>query len=369
MPVSAEPAATGAGWLGRPLVLAVATLSIIGLPALVAGAGLDAPVGADEIARVSAALADPQGREHGPASLFYCAILPGEFAAEVRTLIPRARLACVAATFVITALLYLTLALVRSRATGLLGCCALALAPPIAEFGYLLRPEYPVTVFCMLGVILLAGMPGLLARRRRSALRHSIAICVLIAAVAGFCALTVGTCPSYGVVLLVPGGCMLLAIVLAMLRFGSTLRRRGVALAPFWGVTRRSLPWFVAAFAAMSVSSLVLAQIDAPPMASATGAGLCGSHWYVAWPLGFCAVVGGLVWLLRIGFGLGRRRHVDAEAVLFVFVAVMILQRFRVDASTDALPAAPAMAALVAFGVRFGLQWIVGLWRRRISAG
>ncbi|MCA8943221.1 MAG: hypothetical protein KDB80_11730 [Planctomycetes bacterium] len=352
---------------GRRVVVTAFTLLVVVLPALVCGVGIDAKVTPAEVARVAAAASDPDGESLGPTALFYTAIVDAPIG-DPTTEIPRARLATVLGVAVLSGVLYLVLAFVGSRALGILACGFFACAPSVADAT--LRPEVPAAVFGMLALLVLAGLPTQLRHRRRRSLFGNVAV-VLGSAICSGAALglSIASLPGYAAYLLFPGGCAMLAVVFALVRFVGFMRRQLPALGPFWGFTRRTAPWLACAVAALACSFWLLDRVANPEPPTITGHGIWPDSPWLAVPLGVCVAIGAVVWSVRVGLRLGRSRRVEPDTVLFVFVATVWIWRVKLPTGADALPTAPAFAIPAAIGARAMLEQLVGRLRATSRRG
>lgn len=217
----------------RPLVALVVIALFVMLPALVAGAGIDAPVQQAERDR----LAVPEGTARSiPAELFYRATLPDTPDLRVTDrVVAQARLASVLALAGIGLLLYVLLALGRARLTGLLACVVLALLPPVADEGFLLRPEPAAVLAGLLGVVLLAAMATV---GIRPGTRVRTQLPFLFAASVAF-GIAAAILPAAGLFLLVPLGAFVLSVLLAGTRLRRLLRRAPLEQLPWRAWHRR----------------------------------------------------------------------------------------------------------------------------------
>ena len=147
----------------RKLTGLAVVLLAISLPALCAFTAIDAPMRPSESHRVAAALLGEGSDLSEVGRLFYGAALRESDVEVWRTqparIVVRARLSGMLVLFVISGLVYLILAQVRGRATGVAGSLSLATLAPVAGVGFVLRPEQLATMFGLLGVALLVGLP------------------------------------------------------------------------------------------------------------------------------------------------------------------------------------------------------------------
>jgi hypothetical protein len=346
------------------------TLLAVLFPALVAGAGIEQPAGHGELVRLRRGAAAEHDRTAGPALVFYGATLPSGAASfadpQLEDRLPIARLGSVLALFVISGLLWVSVTIARDRGRAVLACLALGVLPPVARAGCIVRPELPTAVFALLALAILLGLPAQLhASRRRRGLAKPLVLGALALAVATATALAVASSRAYGAALLVPAGCLLLVVALQLQRTLRLFRRFGPVLLPLRAFTARVLPWFAPAFLALVVTAAVLSAVGAPEATTWTEAGLVPRSPWLALPIVALALLGFGVSALRVGLRIGRRRTLMAESILLVHVVVMLAQRMRLGPADDALPAAPAMAFLLAEGARTLLGFGLGRLRAR----
>ncbi len=351
---------TAPGFRGRGVVAAAVTLLVVMFPALMAGAWIDQPVRAEEVTRLRQAIADPKGEAAGPAALFYGALLPADAdtldEAGLRQQVAVSRLGSVLGMFVLSALLYLAVAGARGRGRAALACIALGCLPPIAREGSVLRPEVPTAVFGLLAVLILTGMPAQLAGGRRKSCAAAWAVVLAVAmAVATAFGLSIACLPIYGIELLVPAGCLLVIVLLQGQLLIRVLRRTQMMVLPFRAFTLRLLPWLLIAFLSIMMTALILDISTSADKSSPSPFGLLPAAWWLAWPTVAVAVLGAVVWGLGVGLEVGRRRRPNAGTVLAIWVLVMLVHRLEFAPGADALPAAPALAVLLAEGARIVL--------------
>ena len=357
---------------GRRILSAVVSLLAVLLPALAAGSGIDAAPRASEVTLLGVAADDPNGLDGGPASLFARAMLDPDAAADPSLLpdaVPAARLSSMLAIFACSGLLYVAVALSRGRAVAMLSCIGLALLPPVALEGSILRAELPCTVFGLLALLMLIGLPEALRARRRRRRIHAAASLVAIGlAVAIADALAVATMPHYGVYLLVPAGCLLLVVGGETSRFFAVLRRFRLLVLPFRAFTRRLWPWVVPPLAGILFSLWLLRSTSGPELPTRMQFGLLPESWPLLAIVVSLAVVGLVVRGVALLTDLLRGRSVTAATVLAVHGTVLLGQRFGMSATDDALPAAPALALWIGEGARVALWYgsakLSGLPRR-----
>jgi hypothetical protein len=309
-----------------------------------------------------------QGARSRPVELYLAAMAPPAMADAA---LAQARLASVIGLCALSGLLYLLLAAVRGRAMALLGCAALASLPPIAIDGAALRAELPASVFGLLGVVLLIGAPrALTGARRRWARPGLLLLAVPVAMAFGLAA----ACqPAAGILLLVPGGALLLVVGTHLLRAARLLRRRSLWRLPTAALNRRLLPWVaLVGTGLVGMLAMLAIAVDGDPQALAASRSLAGLL-PASWPARLLALalaaLGAVKLLLLVGLRLGRRRRIEAATIVAVWVAVVLMQRALGDPGTDALPAAAPLAVLIAEGAMLALVVALGLVLRRAHAG
>lgn len=356
--------APGAGNRRRRGLGAIVTLLFVLLPALVGGARLDAPARPGEQARLQRATGQAPSR--GPRSMpvdMYLAATAPPVVAEPAAALARARLASVVGLGVLSALLYLLLSAVRGRACAVLACAALACLPPVAYDGAALRPELPAAVFAALGMLLFIGAPHALPGARR-AVRGWLVFGVLAAAVAGAFGLAAACLPDAGILLLVPGGVLLLVVATHLLRGVRLVRRRSIWRLPTAALNRRLLPWVaLVGIGLVGMLAVLAIAVEGDPRvlpASRASVGLLPASWLPRAALLVLAAFGALRLLLVVGLRLGRRRRVEPATLLAIWVAVLLMQRALGSDASDALLAAAPLAALVAEGAMLVLLVALG---------
>ncbi|MEE2887972.1 MAG: hypothetical protein VX951_11145 [Planctomycetota bacterium] len=345
----------------RKLVGVVVILLAISLPALWAFASIDAPLHPIETRRVECALfPDAAGCDlNEVARTFYAVtVTDAGIAAWPKArarVVTGARLSGMLALFAISGLVYLVLAQVRGRATGVIGSLSLATLVPVAQHGFLLRPEQAATAFGLLGVALLVGLPAALQRRGspgRVPLVAPVCLTVLVGAMFG---LAMALHQQAWIYLAVPALALMVSVLALVFLLPRATRGRQVALWPFRAASRRYVPWMLVVLLCSVMSYLILMQVEGETEPSSlvpvAESRLLPRQWWWSAPLLLFAVLGGL----RMGYGvslrLQRLRRVRPETVLFLYVAAMLMQYFLSDDSRDQLPAAAAMACLLGDGV------------------
>jgi hypothetical protein len=339
----------------RRLAGAVVVLLAISLPSLVAFSSIDAPLQAREIQRVERALFPQPESISAVTGLFYTATLSDAaivgWPTQQSQITVRARFSGMLALFVISALVYLILAQVRGRATGVAGSLSLATMAPVAGSGFVLRPEQGATMFGLLGVALLVGLPVLLQRRPLP--RLSLGGLMLVAGLMFGFAMSVHE--QAWIYLALPALTLMLAVLALVFLFPRATRGLPLAYWPSKAAARRYTPWMLVVLVCSAMSLWVLMQAggaaDPSSIVSAAECRLFPQAWWWSAPLVGCAVVGGL----RMGYGVSLRvqrlRRVRADSVLFLYVAALLMQHFLSAECRDPLPAAVAMACLLGDGL------------------
>lgn len=356
------------------LATAAATLLLVLLPAMVAGARLAAPPAPGELERLHAALATtdaaagpvPVARsEVARAFLRSMALLvPASTVKNETELLARARLAQVLVLGGLGCALYTVALLAGDRLRALLACAWFAMLPPVVDDGHVLRPEAPAVLFVWLGLAVLVGLAGV-RRPRLGLFRRE----VLTAGCVGIClGLGVATQPTLGLLLLVPGVVMTLLAARLCWRVGSVVRRRGLLHLPYAAANRRLLPWIGTALLTPTVALLLLQVVVVGPseglLPTASGAGLlpAGQPWRgmllaLLW-------LGGLGGVFRLGTALSQRSALAPSLVLWIGVLLSLLGSLAAD-GVDRLPQAPGAAIVLAEGC----LWAAFLLRRRSRSG
>jgi hypothetical protein len=350
----------------RPLVvLAIAGLFVL-LPALVAGASIDQPVRAAEQAR----LEPPPGAPRSiPAELFYRSMLPDPPPAQREQsslAVFRARLASVGAIAAIALATFLLVGIARSRVTGLLACAALALLPPVAIEGALLRPEPAAVLAGLVGVLLLAALAQV-QLRAGAGWRRALPFLFAASVAFGFAATIL---PSAGLFLLVPLGVFCLAFLLGASRLRRLLRRRPLERLQIRGWSCRQLVWLAAVLGAGGATWLFQSRYvhgDLLALApSVSELGLLPEPIVARAPLLLLALLGAASLARALLRRLLRRRRVDPLGVLVLFVAVVVLRDGLTREPIDRLAGAVGVAILVAEGGLLLLRLAIG---RLLRAG
>jgi len=347
---------------GRRVTSAVVTVLVLLLPALVGGVGIDAPAGDMELRRLEAALGvggDAAGRSW-PADLYYTAAVPGRPEAGASAgLLHQARLASVGGLVVVSGMVYLLLAMARRRSTGLLACMALAALPPVWQMGAELRPSVPAAAFAGMAMLLLAGFPQQVRHRpgeRR--LTRWAGLLAAMAAIGCLVGLAAACASSATVLMLVPGGAMLLVVGALWMAIPRLLRRVALPRIPLSAMHWRMAPWVALCAVNLVVVSWTLdACLVGGAAPAGTPSGLLPDRPEAWIPLVCLAAVGGGRLLVGVGIRLDHLRRISPDTVIVIYAAVMLGQRAVGDAAGGALVAAPALAILVAEGARATLMF------------
>ncbi|MBL9076499.1 MAG: hypothetical protein JNL08_03280 [Planctomycetes bacterium] len=349
-----------------------ATLAVVLLAPLAAGAHSAAPPTAAELAALDAALADGPARpaaggevtRHYFRSIGGGAPLPADPADRERVL-GQARLRQLPWIGAIAGATYLAVLLARGRLQALLACALLAALPPVAEAGALVRAEVPATALLSLSLLLLACFAGTVQRRdpargRRRGQLLGLGLCAAVAL-----ALSVSALPSLGAVVLLPGLVVTVGGAMLGLRALRLVHRRGLTALPIRAWNARLVPWTALALVAPAVVIVVLrlaatGETTVPATPSAVGLLPAGAGWRTGvWAL---AAVGALAAVLRTGLRFGRGGRFDADLLLLVYCALELSATIGQPGPVDRLPAAPALAIVLAEGARVVvvvLAWFV----------
>jgi hypothetical protein len=359
----------------RHLVVAGLLLAILALPALLAGAHLDAPAGAEEVQRVSSALRGGGGPSASDVArqFFLATISPAPAAMPtqpeaIALLMARARLVQVMFLFALSGGVYFAVLLARGRVQALLACLFLPMLPPVASEGQILRPETVSTLFGVLALLLLQSLAQTIPRR--SSKRVFVHNAVLV----GYCvvsavalAMALAALPARGVGLFVPGLVMSAAALQIGARMLPIVRRKGIWSLPMRSINRRLWPWTIVSLAGPAIGLLLLVHtlhvpVDRLP-ASHSEVGLFPVAWWFRVPFFALLCLGAVAAVARIGLRFGRRGRVGADFVLLAYGAIHLTGAIGV-ADLDLLPAVPAMAIVLSEGVYAAIHGI-GWWRLR----
>lgn len=330
---------------------------VVVLPALVAGASIEAPAVVGEWERLASAIEGSSVRAHSQVADGFLrtfvaeqATVPDAGSDAAAALLARARLSQVLGVLGLSMLTYLVVVLASGRARALLTVLWLAVLPPIAQAGYVLRPETAATSFGLVGLLVLQ----LLAiNERPTAGRRRYVSTALGLSAALLLALAVTTLPSSGHVLLVPGGALVAAGVQVGFRLWRVLRERHVAVWPARAAAGRMWPWAATSVATLAVAALLMHDAVRRPeelAASAIDTGLLPVATWVRIPMLALAALGAARLVLRTGQRFGRRGRLASDLLLFVHVAAMTAWAASRGDGLDALPAAPSLALLLADG-------------------
>lgn len=356
--------------------------TVLALPALLAGARLDAPPRPGELQRLAAAAAGgPGGSE--VARRFQLATAPGVVpealqgpqpvaGAAATAFVARARLVQVLFLFAASAGVYLATVLARGRLQALLACLCLPMLPPIAAEGHVLRPETAAVVFTLLALVLLQVLAADVHRRRRRGWRRGSVLVADGAVAALALGLAAAALPARGGGLLLPGFVMSVAALHLGARAVRLLRRNGLLRLPIGAINRRLWPWTLAAVLAPVAGLVLLQRLLGGPAgslpATPSEVGLLPAVLALRWPLQALLGLGTVVAVLRIGLRFGRRGRIGPDLVLLLYCALQLACTVGAGPGTDALPAAPALAIVLSEGLIVTVGAVAWWWLRRRGA-
>lgn len=366
------------------MAAACTTLLVVLLPALVAGAGLDAAPTAAERQFVLGALGVEAPAAHSDVARRYCFVALGDAVEAVRSAatvegaawppaaLPQARMLQVLVLGAVSGALYLAVLLARGRVQALLACVALAALPPVAVAGAQLRPEAPAVLFASLALLLLQSFAQTAARRAVWRPGHRLASLAGLGSCAALAlGLATAAVPSHGAPVLLPAFVLTVGASMLAVRGGLVLRRVGLERFPCRAWNARLLPWTALGLLAPAVVVLVLRAAVTGPIealaATPADVGLLPANAVVGTAVVLLAVGGAAVAVLRIGLRFGRGARIGAELVLLVYCALELVAFGTAPDGVDRLPVAPALAILLAEGARllvFGLVWLLARRRR-----
>jgi hypothetical protein len=151
------------------------------------------------------------------------------------------------------------------------------------------------------------------------------------------------------------------------------LRRHGCSRLPHRALNARLLPWTAIALLSPAVLIAVLAVAVTGPtdtlLATPAGVGLLPAAPFLRMLVGALVAAGAVAAVLRIGLRFGRGGRIGAELVLLVYWALELAAALGAPPDVDRLPAAPALAIVLAEGARVlvhGIAWLaVGRPRAR----
>jgi hypothetical protein len=339
----------------RRLTASTLVLLIVMLPVLLAFVRIEQPPTDAEIARVEQAVFADHAVDSGPLLMYYGSTVPQNAPTRWEKhkfeITVNARVAGMLALFCISGLLYVLLFLVRGRATAAAGCLALCVMPSIALEGFILRPEQCSSLFGLLGVVLIAGFPLMLQERARNVSSWLARLSLLL--VVG---VTFGIARSCHlgawIYLTLPAGALLLSVMTTALIFPRGARGRSWMFWPFRAAARRYAPWMILVLTSFALTLLMMMRqggLTAPD--STSDLGLLPESLWLAVPVVLFAGVGALRMGLGVGLRLGRLRRVRPDAVMFLYVAGLMMHHFLTPDGVDRMPAAIAFACLVGDGV------------------
>jgi len=348
----------------RALVGGGLLVTIVALPALLAGTGIDAPPRPDELQRLADALRGPPALGEAGSEVarqFYLAAvhgsagrLPAEPAA-LSAFVATARLAQLGGLFATTACVYLATALARTRAQGLLACLFLLLLPPVAADGHALRPETPATLFAAFALLLLQGLARVDPVRARRSPLSRVAVPAATSVLAALAlSLAVAALPARGAVVLLPGAVLTVLAAQLLLRGRRVWRRQELSGLPIQAINRRLWPWLLAAMLVPAAAFWLLELAVRVPAGAlqptAAVAGLLPASPLQRGALLALLVVGAFTAVVRVGLRTGRRGRVGPDLVLLVYCGLQLAAAWAAGPGTDMLPAVPALAVLLAEG-------------------
>jgi hypothetical protein len=353
------------------------SLLVLLLPSLVVFVAVGTPAKPDELARLQRIVEGRPKAERIDTSgsrMFHTAAIPDAtwpVAADAqRGLVVRARLMQVFGITALAFLTYLSVLLARGRLQALLACGLIAALPPVAQAGYILRPETPATLFALLSLVLLQVASRPAPRHRYRSPRRSMMVgggLMLCASVAA--GMACEAMPSVGAILLVPGVVLLAGAVQLANRGIRCFRRRALIGTPIRSLNRRLIPWTATALVAPAItwwllSSTLTVSVDALAVTQRASSLLPDSSLGYAVSVGLLAV-GLIAGVLRVGIRFGRGARIGPDLILLVFCAVFLMTSLTSEGLVDPLPVLPAMAILLSEGLRALLVLALGVLARR----
>lgn len=306
--------------------------------------------------------------------MFHTAAIPDATwpvaAGAQQALVVRARLIQVLGITALAFLTYLSVLLARGRLQALLACGLIAVLPPVAEAGYILRPETPATLFALLSLLLLQVASRPAPRHRYRSPRRSIMVgggLMLCASLAA--GMACEALPSTGAILLVPGVVLLAGAVQLANRGMRCFRRRALIGTPIRSLNRRLIPWTATALVAPAItwwllSSTLTVSVDDLAVTERASSLLPDSMIGYAASVSLLAV-GLIAGVLRVGIRFGRGARIGPDLILLVFCAVFLMTSLTGEGLADPLPVLPAMAILLSEGLRALLVVALGVLARR----
>lgn len=353
------------------------SLLVLLLPSLVVFVAVGTPAKPDELARLQRIVEGRPKAERIDTSgsrMFHTAAIPDAtwpVAADAqRGLVVRARLMQVFGITALAFLTYLSVLLARGRLQALLACGLIAALPPVAQAGYILRPETPATLFALLSLVLLQVASRPAPRHRYRSPRRSMMVgggLMLCASVAA--GMACEAMPSVGAILLVPGVVLLAGAVQLANRGIRCFRRRALIGTPIRSLNRRLIPWTATALVAPAItwwllSSTLTVSVDALAVTQRASSLLPDSSLGYVVSVGLLAV-GLIAGVLRVGIRFGRGARIGPDLILLVFCAVFLMTSLTSEGLADPLPVLPAMAILLSEGLRALLVLALGVLARR----
>lgn len=353
------------------------SLLVLLLPSLVVFVAVGTPAKTDELARLQRIVEGRPKAERIDTSgsrMFHTAAIADAtwpVAADAqRGLVVRARLMQVFGITALAFLTYLSVLLARGRLQALLACGLIAALPPVAQAGYILRPETPATLFALLSLVLLQVASRPAPRHRYRSPRRSMMVgggLMLCASVAA--GMACEAMPSVGAILLVPGVVLLAGAVQLANRGIRCFRRRALIGTPIRSLNRRLIPWTATALVAPAItwwllSSTLTVSVDDLAVTQRASSLLPDSSLGYAVSVGLLAV-GLIAGVLRVGIRFGRGARIGPDLILLVFCAVFLMTSLTSQGLADPLPVLPAMAILLSEGLRALLVLALGVLARR----
>lgn len=353
------------------------SLLVLLLPALVVFVSVGAPAQPDELLRMQRIVEyqpDVPRIDTIGSCMFHSAAIPvaaWPITQEAqRALIVRARLMQVIGVTAMVFLTCLAVLLARGWLQALLACGLIAVLPPVAHAGYILRPETPATLFALLSLVLMQVASRPAPRHRYRSPRRSMIVggCLMVCA-SVFAALACEALPSAGATLLVPGVVLLAGTLQLAGRGIRGFRRRALVGTPIRSLNRRLMPWTATALVAPAITWWLLQRTLTVPVADLAVTEQASSL-LPGSPIGYAVsvallMVGLVAGVLRVGLRFGRGARIGPDLILLVYCAVFLMTSLTGEGLADPLPSLPAMAILLSEGLRALLVLTLGLLARR----
>jgi hypothetical protein len=357
------------------------TALAIALPALSGARGLAGPPRASERAIVRLAMADERGqapttfwwRHWAPESLIAssaAAQAPDDAAepdvtpergqvqdAAIDRALPSMRRGSLVMLLMISALVFAACALTRGRVAAISACITLAFLPPVAVEGHFVRAEPVGTVFALLALVVLLGLPPHMRQRGKPlvALGFGLTTAMLTA-------LAIAAVPFDRSVFALPVAALLGAVVPLVLRWGRPVVRGRYLTPPTGpGFARRLWPWIVPSAAALPLSfwTLSVAGDFAQRLRAMPSSVYAVPTGWTAFAVTTALMAfGGSFLAIRVLHDALRQRRTTRAVVFVAFVAPLLVQGVRGEPGIDRLSSAVAVAMVCGFGVAAAL-WLV----------